>query len=856
MDTIKENYEEMLKVANKDESSGITQVSLNIHKDFMKDKWGFEEGMREIGQNFFDRLRSQRELLRNKDCSYDPDEALYRVDNLGNGQTLVMFYGKDSNGIKIPLGHIYQAKFFSDPDVIEFTNYWTALSYSILVIGSTSKSGSKTSSGGFGEGLKVGINAIMRCSRPKVTYETGKLEWEFFHKNNEHDQSVLTVSFKPRIARPHETYGICMDWSTHTTVRVSVHSIDTLKTLGNLFLDCNRELQQDLSKVKMRTLSKFPRLWYKTHFFFDPNLEVNSDLLNTQKESLLGKLYCRGIYVDFSNDLFLFGVGFNCASNLIMNRDRKEVNVHELEKIFAWKMPKYLHERDDLAQNRYVYQLIAATPVAGSNTVTLRSPSGIFGSTEKAFEASHRTIWGSLNTHTPLNTHHIKWLANKLYEIFCNLHGKDAIPCLDKVSRYCYEHYGLGYGVVMSETLVKLLLAMEVVYPPRIMLEKRINTSPISDLSNKAEVILLGNRIIYAILAGNESFDDLRDDKEKPRLIFHDTDLPPDIGVVDFITTNQSNDKRAELRAHVPINADFQWYAENAMLRTNAPRDKTKKNYSKAIFSGLMVYANQLRAVFMDVKKPEIVELHKDTYYYQTLFTVMMIDIENGFLRKANEYHDELKSVGIRRKVPWGEKEPDHSDFSPGGKATSSGSKGKSNGKSQDSGSKSTSEYLFHKNLPDSFTDKENADDKSKLHHTCPVETKMLKKSKVRLDSDDLSKSFTIYDLEGLPFNVPPTDYHQKLHIIKVLMSSVFDQPDFCCGIYCNPLSNVAAFNRANTIFFNLGGFSADRNRIFVIICHEMAHIKYKCHSVEFTMQEESIIEKYLSKYADNSFNP
>ena len=240
-------------------------------------EWTVSQAGREFLQNWLDGL------------SYDSDYEIKYTKIATNN-----YIAKINN---LEVGSIY----IDSQKSITIVNNYVALSTLILNMGSTTKGNAKQA-GGFGEGLKVGINKLLALNY-RVKYYTAGKKWDFYYKQNSDHHNILHVNITDNTEEQYNflhTY-VVIESNNNTITDV----FDVFKFLDLIILD-----YQNINKLHLN--SDIYNITILNHSFFS------------------GKIYCRGIFI--AQDSYKFpgyGIGISSAVQLI-NRDRSSININDI----------------------------------------------------------------------------------------------------------------------------------------------------------------------------------------------------------------------------------------------------------------------------------------------------------------------------------------------------------------------------------------------------------------------------------------------------------------------------------------------------------------------------------------------
>ncbi|PBK62957.1 hypothetical protein ARMSODRAFT_1088952 [Armillaria solidipes] len=197
---------------------------LNISPEYGKDNfWPRSAGLRELIQNMFDgalvALRAKpscgASTAKNIEVRHTfPSTGNWRfpiqLDRVPNGQKLTfeLHYkpgGSSKRGRETestPLGWVSFKPSHHGKCQLELYNAGEPLDFGCMSFGFSSKAGESHFIGQHGDGMKMGINAIIRpegmTHPPKVFYVTGKKQWEFLYVDNLLE-AHQTVTKKPNV---------------------------------------------------------------------------------------------------------------------------------------------------------------------------------------------------------------------------------------------------------------------------------------------------------------------------------------------------------------------------------------------------------------------------------------------------------------------------------------------------------------------------------------------------------------------------------------------------------------------------------------------------------------------------------
>jgi len=489
------NLESMQKSAANDNRRGY---DLNIAKNHIPG-WTLREGLRELAQNFFDQIVKQRRLVTPQ---FRASETKY--EKAGNRFNFYA-YPTDDEREKILLGYMETSGRNARTGVsrIDFLNDFTTLSTKILTIGETDKQTSDDLCGGFGEGLKVGINALLRQPRAEVSYTTNGYVWTLYHRENEHGRMSLHVKFRSVEAGERET------WMSKTLASFECAAEPSTfeSVLRQSFLFMMPDLQGSFDKFTLGSKDSLG-CWTETHLFFDPSLQVTPATMLPPTGSasvghkLVGSIFCRGIRV--TDDILLYyGLGINLEEKSIMTRDRSIVHPRHAYDAVGLRLAKFLSQHPAPADFlKYVFDVLQSLPRRDSPRTFH------FGDTTSEIAVNgFRTVWTGLHDHA---TKENRWLASQLLQQFHDRFGKECFPCGDDKEATKFKEFGLGKGVVLSEIFMKFLKLSGLVQSPEECLEETVARAPVLDVSRNESVRLLCNRLAFAATSGLKSLGGLR----------------------------------------------------------------------------------------------------------------------------------------------------------------------------------------------------------------------------------------------------------------------------------------------------------------------------------------------------------
>jgi hypothetical protein len=622
-DILQKKCDLMEEAAKNDDYRGC---SLNLHQDYMEN-WTFSDGLREIAQNFFDQIVKQRRLVAPE---FNTNETKYeKTDNR------FVFYAYSESGGKIPLGFIEINERDAKINLsrITFVNCFTALSTKILSIGATDKRKSDPLSGGFGEGLKVGINAILRQHDSRVSYITNGHKWMFTHESKSNEDLLLRVNFRTLDEKARH------DYQSKTLVRIMCdlepHAFERI--LRRNFLFMMPVLQGDFGAFTLNGGNK--GCWTEMHFFLHPSLRVTRatmlpDASGDAERNLTGALFCRGINVTYDTS-FYYGIGINLDDKSVMTRDRNMIkDRHAYLAVGQW-LAKFLRQHPahgDIL--KYLFDILQSLPRRESAKFLC------FGDQSVEVSDGFRTVWSGL-CETAM-TGDKQWLAGRLLQEFRARFGESCFPCIDDAEKTEYKERGIGDGVVVSELLCKFLKAAGVIGSIEQHFEEILARAPVLDVSKDPRVILLCNRLVFAALSGPEKFDYLRTDSVTVHVGFVDRPLVESQAVFRLEQINGKTIFRVLLGNKIDILS----LAMDVQRVENDTRSPTKDLRSVK----LLLIAQGIRQAVTE-KYKRLVNMPVPRHGGQNssmlsliLFQLMLRDIECGLLHKTDVYLDRIES--------------------------------------------------------------------------------------------------------------------------------------------------------------------------------------------------------------------
>ncbi len=209
-----------------------------------------------------------------------------------------------TDGHEMTVKHSGKALSITSKDVV--------LTHQALLLGHTTKSEDRRMIGSFGEGLKVGVLALIRGSKP-VTIYTGEEIWKAkVEYAEEYHAQVLT--FQIRKARTPRT---------DTEVLIENISKDEWAKFAEMFLFLNPPKEEDTVDTEYGTLLLDPRY--------------------------AGRVYVKGILVDTRATL-QHGYNFHNAE---LDRDRRVLNSYDQEALVRDVWTEALRIRPDLVETYY-----------------------------------------------------------------------------------------------------------------------------------------------------------------------------------------------------------------------------------------------------------------------------------------------------------------------------------------------------------------------------------------------------------------------------------------------------------------------------------------------------------------------
>jgi len=591
-------------------------------------EWTFADGVRELAQNFFDQVVKLRSLVQ-EEFSY----AKTKYEKVGNRFEFNAYPTDDKDTQKIQLGYIEVTGRDKKTGLsrIDFVNCFTTLSTKILALGATDKKKSDPLSGGFGEGLKVGINVLLRQPNAEVSYITNGRKWTFKHKQVIGRGLILHVSF-----------------STLDNEAKEKKKFDS-KTLARI--DCDVEPYLFESILRQSFLCMMPVFqapfatytlcrsnlgcWTEMHFFFHPSLRVTRATMlpdvNTDSErQLTGSLFCRGIKVTRDTS-FYYGIGINLEDKSVMNRDRNVVHASHAYKAVSQCLPEFLRRHTgQAAMLKFLFDVLQSLPRRGP------SRSLHFGSQVVDTVDGFRTVWSGL-CDAPM-TRDKEWLAAQFFKEFRERFGENCFPCYDEREAAKYKELGIGEGVVVSELLLAFLQTTGVVRSVEHYLEDNLTRAPRLEVSNDARVVLFCNRLLFAALSGPKEYDFLRTGSEYVSVQFVDRPLEPFKAVFVLEPNNRS------FRILLGNKLDILSIVEAVSRSNQNVGARASMAVPSVSVAALTTIAESIRNAVSDKYKKLIntpassVGGYKSSVLSHLIFRMMLRDIEIGQLHEADFY--------------------------------------------------------------------------------------------------------------------------------------------------------------------------------------------------------------------------
>ncbi|KAF8339681.1 uncharacterized protein EI90DRAFT_3037463 [Cantharellus anzutake] len=286
-------------------------VFLNMKQTYGKTSaWNPTTGVRELLQNLWDGILERFSL-----SPWEIDVSEH-IDTKNNKINFKFRYINSTPAMRLQLRWqpdtlLGEVKYSPKRQLLELVNYHVSLKRDVLMLGTTSKESNRISQyaiGGHGEGLKVGINALVR-NHHKVTYYTNSEIWNFTYEEVESlGQKGLTVTFRvvPSRVTDDGRRNFTKSADQHTTVVVKGIGLDAICLDNYLFLrPCNSILAPTHRSV-----------FYKCGYI-------------CLTEEHAGRLYVRGILVHRhkmkdtpTSTQPTLHYGYNILGNLPLSRDR------------------------------------------------------------------------------------------------------------------------------------------------------------------------------------------------------------------------------------------------------------------------------------------------------------------------------------------------------------------------------------------------------------------------------------------------------------------------------------------------------------------------------------------------------
>lgn len=170
---------------HKDEEFVDEQVdSLNLSARYARDSrgWGVEQGIREFVQNWQDgALRTAHTICESSRRCFKHSDIMLVTETIGTTVRTTLYLNGDNNGQHEWVHPVHKIAWMEriargDQGTLTLTNAGVTLPRRVLLFGHSDKP--QGASGGFGEGLKFGISAVLG-DRMNLEIRTGGDVWEF-----------------------------------------------------------------------------------------------------------------------------------------------------------------------------------------------------------------------------------------------------------------------------------------------------------------------------------------------------------------------------------------------------------------------------------------------------------------------------------------------------------------------------------------------------------------------------------------------------------------------------------------------------------------------------------------------------
>ena len=325
--------------------------------------WTRREGIRELVQNWLDgcqlRLQSLNALLPPAALSSSPFTLLIRPahpvpPSLSSPTSRVLFHATAVRSAS-PAVHLGHLLYSSASSSLTFVNRATTLTRKILLIGYSTKRGSDAMVGSFGEGMKVGLLALLRAQCGVWMQTAGEL-WKFgFYDDEGYGERLLGV--------------FTLDQPT-TDEEVAEEEEEAARAEAALLRPVvDPSNRTDTTTVVSGVTSAEWSAWMSDFLFLSPPPPSSHVVLShgalLLSEAHRHRLYVKGFLVAVMASELTYGVDLRGVS---LDRDRKAIlQVSELHQKVGAAWVEAVGQRPDLLPTYYDLLLHHSTAAESRN---------------------------------------------------------------------------------------------------------------------------------------------------------------------------------------------------------------------------------------------------------------------------------------------------------------------------------------------------------------------------------------------------------------------------------------------------------------------------------------------------------